>query len=253
MSYTQLDFTGSLVTASAPVAVFAGVECMTINPPSCSGGGCCCDHLEDQMLPTSSYGTNFVAPHSTYRGGTEEDIWRILADHEGTLVTTSLPAPNDSIALEPGQHVEVSSHDSFVITSNEPVMVGQYLASQGCTSQVTGDPSFTTFPPVEQYRSSYTFLVPATFNLDSAVVVQRQGTTATIDGLLVPAEMPGCATYPAGDIEGATWEVVQCPVVDGAHRLEADQPVGLGVYGYGPAGSYAYIGGTNLERINIPE
>jgi hypothetical protein len=246
------DFTGTSITATAPVAVFAGVECINVVPTSCGGDSCCCDHLEDQMMPASSLGERFVAPHSPFRGGSEPDIWRVLADMDGTLVTTSLPAPHDSFTLDSGGFEEIEARASFTLTSSEPVMLGQYLVSQGCTSRVTGDPAFTTFPPIEQYREDYTFLVPATFDGDNAMIAMAEGTSARLDGLRIPEEFSGCTSHTAGIIEGTTWTVIHCPVEDGAHRLEADEPVGLGVYGYGPAGSYAYPGGTNLERINTP-
>jgi hypothetical protein len=39
-------------------------------------------------------------------------------------------------------------------------------------------------------------------------------------------------------------------VEDGAHTVDATQPVGIMVYGYYSVGSYGYVGGSDLERIN---
>ncbi len=245
------DFTGSEVRSSAPVAVFAGVECANVGPTSCDDG-CCCDHLEDQIVPASSLGERFVAPHSPYRGGAEVDFWRVLADRDGTVVTTSLPSPWSSFSLDAGDFMQIETASSFTIVSSDPVIVGQYLVSQGCTSAHTGDPSFTSFPPVEQYRQDYTFLVPATFDGDNVMIARSEGTSVRLDDLLVPAEFTGCEEHTAGLIDATSWSVIHCPVTDGPHHVTADAPVGIGVYGYGPAGSYAYPGGTNLERINVP-
>jgi hypothetical protein len=38
---------------------------------------------------------------------------------------------------------------------------------------------------------------------------------------------------------------------DGVHRLTADQPVGLVVYGFDAYVSYGYPGGTDLALINL--
>jgi hypothetical protein len=38
---------------------------------------------------------------------------------------------------------------------------------------------------------------------------------------------------------------------DGVHRLQADQPVGLVVYGFDAYVSYGYPGGTDLALINL--
>jgi hypothetical protein len=39
---------------------------------------------------------------------------------------------------------------------------------------------------------------------------------------------------------------------DGNHRLDADRPVGVGVYGYGPYTSDWYPGGLDLEEVYVP-
>ncbi len=42
------------------------------------------------------------------------------------------------------------------------------------------------------------------------------------------------------------------PGKDGVHKLEADQPVGIQVIGYGMYTSYQYPGGLNLGKISAP-
>jgi hypothetical protein len=253
MSDGLTDFSGTLITSTAPVAVFSGAECTNVVPPSCTGDSCCCDHLEDQIFPAVALGRNYVAPHSPSRGGTEEDLWRILADRDDTLVETNMPAPYDSFTLGSGEFVEFFSRQSFTITASRPVLIGQYLVSQGCTSAHTGDPAFTTFPPVEQYRRSYIFLVPETFDRDACVIVRPEGAEVLLDDLPVPSGVSGCTTAAAGEIDAVAYETISCNLEDGVHRISAEEPVGLLVVGYGPAGSYAFVGGANVERINIPE
>jgi hypothetical protein len=38
---------------------------------------------------------------------------------------------------------------------------------------------------------------------------------------------------------------------DGVHRVQADYPVGVLVYGFDSFVSYAYAGGTDLSEINV--
>jgi hypothetical protein len=248
MNSQFMDFTGSLVVASKPVAVYSGTECTNVAPASfCTSGGFC-DHLEDQIFPTTSLGKRFVAPHSPYRGGGEPDVWRLLADADGTTVTTSLPAPDDSFTLKAGKWREVFATQPFAIDSTGPLLIGQYLVGQECTTAGTGDPSFTTFPPVEQFRKDYTFLVPKTFDKDYVVIASPVGAAISLDGVDLGAS--DCTAYPVGDLGGVTYETNECLLADGVHRLAADTGVGILVAGYGPAGSYAYPGGANIERIN---
>ncbi|NMC68632.1 MAG: hypothetical protein GYA57_01035 [Myxococcales bacterium] len=244
------DFSGTRITASAPVAVFAGVECITVNPPGCSDG-CCCDHLEEQLFPVRAWGTEFVAAHSPHRGSYDLDVWRILADHADTAVSTSLPAPDDSFVLGEGEFRELYAAASFTVQADHGVLVGQFLASQGCVGDRTGDPSFTLFPPLAQFRTLYTFLVPDTFDRDYASIVRPRSAAVTLDGAAVPDDLPSCTRESIGSFAGSDWEVLTCPLADGTHELVSTEPVGLMVVGYGPAGSYAYTGGTDLAQINL--
>ena len=70
----------------------------------------------------------------------------------------------------------------------------------------------------------------------------------------VPANVavaPGGAGT-VGTVDGVEYESLTCPIADGTHRLRADRPVGIFVYGYDTAGSYAYFGGSNIRVINPP-
>jgi hypothetical protein len=54
-------------------------------------------------------------------------------------------------------------------------------------------------------------------------------------------------------IAGTTWSLVREKLGDGeggAHRLVADQKVGLQVMGFGNATSYCYPGGLDLKLIS---
>jgi hypothetical protein len=46
------------------------------------------------------------------------------------------------------------------------------------------------------------------------------------------------------------WEMTRCLIPDFTHIIEADEGVGITVWGYGGRVSYGYTGGLNLESIN---
>ncbi len=264
------DLTGTVVQSDKPVAVFSGGERGSapygtdgITPPP--GGfteeSCCTEHLEEQVFPTVSWGTNFVVTRSPTRsnvsGWREPDIYRVLADKAGTVITTNLPAPNDSFTLGINEWREFPAHDGFIMRATEAISIQQMLVSQGFIPSTKsghgGDPSMLLFPPFEQYRDDYLFYVPDTFSSNYVVVAMPMGTVVEIDGRDVNGSefMALCEYETVGDIDGTTYIAATCPVTGGAHRLESDLPVGLMIYGYYNVGSYGYAGGANLTRINL--
>jgi hypothetical protein len=258
---TIADLSGTSIVATEPVAVFSGAESASApagvlelpTPPGWGAGQrCCLDHLEDQMFPMESIGTRYVIPRSPVRSTTgfrEPDILRFVGAAEPATVTTSLRPPFDSFTLQPGEVRTTWTQDNVVVSSDRPVIVGQILVSnQYVGGQYLGDPSLTVFPPVDQFRSDYIILTPGSWTQSWGVVVAEPGAAVTIDGS-APA---GCITEPAGVLSGVTYESRRCPLAVGAHRLAGDRPFGVVVYGYGSAGSYAFVGGADVRRIYDP-
>jgi len=64
------DFSGTRIEADGPLAVWSGVECITINPdpPADPMKTCCCDHLEEQLFPRSSLAADYAVVRSEGRG-----------------------------------------------------------------------------------------------------------------------------------------------------------------------------------------
>ncbi len=55
---------------------------------------------------------------------------------------------------------------------------------------------------------------------------------------------------PLGDHDGQSWAYAKVTLAPGAHVLIADQNVGIDVYGYDKNVSYAYAGGSAVDRIS---
>jgi hypothetical protein len=261
------DMTGTIVESSQPVAVFSGGErgiapYNTDGVPTPPGGMpenvCCTEHLEEQVFPTTAWGRDFVITRSPQRGASwaEPDIYRIMADRERTTITTSLTGADASFTLEPGQWREFYSQESFILQADAPVSIEQITVSQGWVDDWReghgGDPDMLLFPPYQQYRNDYVFLTPSTFSADYVVVSAPVGTQVLLDGRDINGDEfdPLCNYEMVGDLEGTTYQAITCPVGDGAHTIDADLPVGIMVYGYYSVGSYGYVGGSDLERIN---
>ncbi len=130
-------------------------------------------------------------------------------------------------------------------------MVGQILVSQGwLNNALTGDPSLTIFPALEQFRNNYVILTPPSWTSNFVVISTPIGNAVTIDG----ATTDGCVINQVGSLADVEYESRRCPVGDGVHRIKGEKPFGIAAYGYGSAGSYAFIGGADVRRIyEVPE
>ncbi len=256
---TIADLTSTIVQANRPVAVFSGVESTAapgpFDVPTPPGGEetCCLDHLEDQMFPVEAVGSKYVIPRSPVRSSgsfREPDVLRFLGVAEPATVTTNLPPPHDSFTLQPGEVVTTWTQDDVIVDSTKPVMIGQILVSQGYVEgAATGDPALTVFPPVDQFRTEYVILTPGSWNSNYVVIAAEVGADVILDGN--PTD--GCTTEQSGVLDGVAYESRRCPLEVGVHRLTSDgTPFGISAYGYGSAGSYAFVGGADVKRIYDP-
>lgn len=257
------DMSGSVVLADKPVAVFSGTESSGVGQPEDAplppdwndetSNGCCLQHLEEQLFPLESIGTKFVITRSPVRTQfsdyEEPDILRFVGAAEPAHVTTSLPPPNDSFTLQPGDVRNAWTQKDVIVTSDKPILVAQFLVAQGYVGgNPKGDPSFTLFPPVEQARSNYVFLSPEGWKENYVVIAVEVGKNVAIDDQ-VPAD---CEVNPAGVLDGKSYESRRCPIAAGVHRLAGDAPFGITAYGYGSADTYSFAGGASMKKIYEP-
>ena len=262
------DLTGTVVESNRPVAVFTSGERaigpVVTDPPKPPGwdeesGLCCTDHIEEQLFPITSLGTDFVVSRSPLRSSgswVEPDELRFMGVAATAQVTTNLPPPLDNFTLAPGQVVDTYTTTDTIVSSTEPIVVGQVLVSQTFTTRYLGDPALTIFAPVQQYRDDYIFLVPDTWTENYVVVAAPVGGSFDLDGLPLPNS---CVTTSAGTLAGVDYETHRCPLAEGAHRISSvgtdgqdGVRFGLMAYGYGSAGSYAFAGGADIEKIYNP-
>ncbi|WP_437290907.1 IgGFc-binding protein [Sorangium sp. So ce406] len=208
------DFTGSIVKADQPIAVFTGGEAS--DAPyfrTLADRRCCADHLEDQLDPIRATGKRFAVPHTPNRSQTakeagarievvpEPEYVRIMAaTGKGAEITTTLPPPDDRITLSSlGQFHDLTVWGDFLIDSSEPLVVSQIMASQNATGVRQGlpggDPSLLILPPVEQFRQDYVFLTPDKYAFDFISVVAPPSAVVQLDGVTLGAEE--CEIAPA--------------------------------------------------------
>jgi len=250
------DLTGTVVQSLENVAVFTGADLASIQAGFVEDT-CCAEHIEQQVLPTRSMRSQFVVSHSAQRSTTtpEPDVYRVMAVNDGTTVTTTLGGHEASFTLNEGEFHEFSSTVGFVLESSLPVHVAQFLVTGGeVPSGSIGDNSLLYVPPVFQRRGDYTFTTGSGFSSNHMVISRVQGTAVTVDGIDSGDPASGCGPATIdGTLGLEVYEAVTCDIADGVHTVhsgsvpdEAGAPIGVYVYGYYSAGSYAYPAGAGL-------
>lgn len=236
------DFSGTLVSASAPVQVITGMAC-TQNPQGIEA----CDHVEESVLPVETLGKHYfvtvpTGPKGTIAGHTV----RLYGNVDGTTLTYPGTAPAGAPStIDAGEVVDLGKVSSdFEIVADHELTVGSAQLGAGPASGSTiGDPSHSFMSSVEQYRLKYVFLAPSDYDTNFADVVQPMDATLTLDGAPVTAKPTAIASG-----YGVT-RIKLDNSKGGSHLLVASAPVGLQVLGYGAFTSYQYPGGLNLGRI----
>lgn len=251
------DLTGTYVEAEQPVAVFSGHECASVPITRAA-----CDHIEEQMFPMATWGREVAVSPVRYRSTAEPSTVRVMAQRDGvTLAFDGIATPPTcSRTLMRGQFCEFETDRGFRVTGSAPILVGQYLRGLGepeecrcggsvCPDlpQCVGDPALVLEPPIDQYRSSYRFLVPSTYTANFLNVVVPDGADIDIDGNV----LVGTTDSPTG--AGLVTRTLS--IAAGAHEIhsvDGRTRFGIKVWGVAPYTSYAYPGGLDLAPIAPP-
>ncbi|MEZ4227195.1 MAG: IgGFc-binding protein [Polyangiaceae bacterium] len=246
------DLAGTLVQASAPVQVIAGMPCtfqpFDINTPAC-------DHLEESVFPAETLGKHyFVTLPTGPLGNTPGHIVRIVGNVDGTQL--SYPGgtpPGAPGVLNAGQvadlgvvygNFEISGDHEFAVASFQ--LGGSVVDPNAQIGSQKGDPAQSQMTAVEQYRTKYVFLAPDDYEVSYVDIVFPDGASITLDN--APLSAPGQPL-------SSGYSVARAKLgsgVNGAHVLISNVPVGIQVVGYGAYTSYQYPGGLNLSLIAPP-
>jgi hypothetical protein len=140
------DMTGSEIEADKPIAVFGGHVCANAPVSRCVNSRCsydqgtvcatdaecpsiaACDHLEEQLPPTSAWGKRYIVPKS-FKRGKAPDVVRVIAAEDGTTITAK-PALVTIPALNKGRYHEFEISEDVELVGTKPFLVGQYLEGQ---------------------------------------------------------------------------------------------------------------------------
>ncbi|HAN32874.1 MAG TPA: hypothetical protein DCQ06_14865 [Myxococcales bacterium] len=299
------DLTGSYIKADKPIVVFGGSEASNspntnkcIKAPGSPSGKCqfqgwtcasnadcpvtcCADHLEEQLFPTNSWGKLFMATKAKARGN-EKDAWRILASKNGTVVQT-IPPQAPIPTLNQGQWYEFESGADFMIVSNQPIQVGQFLASSHapnpnndvCTTKYGFQNVCTNMDklfkakiackknaecpniqePTDAKIGDPAFIVTVNvqqYLTDYVFLVPNKYSQNYVNiikqkNTTVTLDNAPLAPQVFKDFGNAGWQVARLAISQGVHRLTSNNPTGVTVYGWDNYVSYGYPAGAGLS------
>jgi len=248
------DLTGSHIEADKPIAVFSGhvrtqIPFNAVNANS--GGQTSRDHLCEQLSPVNTWGDSvLVIP---YKSDSLPDLVRILSSNDGNVLSINGATVK---TLNAGEFYEIKSLQGPIsIHATSPILVGQYLhtSKNGLSSPPTqpyGDPAFSLVFSVEQFDTSYTFMLDQnptfTGNFINIVADPAGISTMILDGNPIMASPYSASFLP---IPGSNYVYAQISFTasqQGAHTIHSAKPFGVTVYAMGPVDSYAFPGGASF-------
>ncbi|WP_295772747.1 PKD domain-containing protein [uncultured Mucilaginibacter sp.] len=251
------DLTGSSIrsvssgtTLCKKIVVFSGSSKIGIG---CNGNlntgniSATSDNLFQQVYPTETWGKNYYAVPLKERN---YDIFRVIFSDAATKATKDgVPIPTPA-----NGYYEFKTQTPVVVKADKPIQLVQYTPSQNetinCSSSNndTGDPEMIFLPPIEQGLRQVTVYSPSEAAIRSnksfinVVIPTNAVSTFKIDGQAYAgfSAMPNDAKY----------SYAQINVGFGKHSLSAGSTFNAIAYGFGPAESYGYAAGINLQNLN---
>ena len=236
------DLTGTRIAAEGPIEVFGGHTCAYV-PTNAQA----CDHLEEQLPPVETWGSDYVGAPMGDGGISGKNIVRVVAAFDDTVVRIDPPQGGvGGQTLAAGEVLELEATTPFHVSASHAVTVAQFLLGQEATGAPRGDPAMALLTPAEQYRSDYTFLVPTSYNAGTngqnhLQVIRPPGLAITLDGAPLTAAFQS--------IGGR--EIAVVLLDGGTHQISAAGPFGVIAYGLGSYTSYATSAGLDLEPITV--
>jgi len=235
------DLTGTIVQSGQPVAVFAGHDCAFVPWDKWA-----CDHLEEQMIPSASMGKQYVAVH-TASSGKDPSIYRVVSASAGNVVRFDPPV-HATVTLNKGTFVEITTSKDFIVSGSGRLAVAQFMVGQNYSNMKLGtgapnDPAMALAVPVEQYRTSYRFLAPLSYQQNYVNVIAPPGATVQLNG----AALAKSAFSPVGS--SGKYTAAKVKIKGGTHTISSSAGFGITVYGVGAYTSYMYPGGLDLKAL----
>ena len=146
LSTNFMDLTGSKIVADKPLSIISGHECAFV--PSYTSS--VCDHLIEQVLPTSQWGTTYYTAPLAYR---KSYTLKIIAAHNITILQIICNGIQKIYQINDGEFLKQTFYNQeyCAIHSNKKISVVQI--SHGADEDNLGNPMVILVPAVKDYSN----------------------------------------------------------------------------------------------------
>lgn len=254
---SELDLTGTAVTANNPIGVVGASVCPFIPADPY------CDHILDMLPPVRTWSkTYYTLPFfGRVIGG---DSYYVIGSKAGQTILRNGNQYANLNRFEAFFRSDIS--EPSVWTSDAPFMLVQYLNSSrtGGSTQNQGDPAMVVVNGAEQFARKVVIQTPSIrtgsdqnqfTNYVNVVLPSSVVDNTTFDGMPIKSAY-AARRYP---IPGTTWEGIRlgnntnAKVPIGTHTIVSDSGVGVYLYGYSKEDSYAWAGALGVKTPGDPD
>ena len=226
------DLTGSIVSASEPIAVVSGNKCNSVTVSTCN-------HFTEYVIPAEKLDKEFVIPpilkkaNSTVRLLTYENSSIFISGKEEKHIT-----------LEKAQYHDIEHMDISYIKSTTGLLVTIFPHEKGSN---VGDSFMMTIHGVNQYKSRYDFIVPEGFS--SSISIAIQGGCGMCKSFVLDEEEISFSHSKTKSINGTAHSALAHNINHGPHTLfhKYEKKFGLWLYGFRHVDGYGYPAGMSFH------
>ncbi|XP_077193125.1 IgGFc-binding protein-like isoform X2 [Paroedura picta] len=163
------DVSGTRIISQKPVAVYSGHTCVSRHVS--------CDHVSEQLLPVSSWGTHFIVPSLPF--DTEYDIVYVSTSQK-TSVDAQIGASRSRRVLPAARAIlyGIQGSTALSLSASSGIQV-TFFGDGGTHGNLHYDPFFMAIPPVSSYCQAYNIYGQDQFE-NYALIIAKSSETSEI-------------------------------------------------------------------------
>ena len=233
-----------------PIAVFAGSSRTYI---TCSGtGGSGGDNIIQQIFPFQAWGKRYLtAPTSNSSSPAQlmTNLYRVAVKDPRTVVKVNgTPLTN----LIKNSYYDYQSNTADYIEADQPILVAQYMASNGSCPNTSGDgdPEMMYISPIEQAIKKVGFYRNNQEDINQnylTLIIPSEG----LSSLLIDGSPSISYSYDHPNLPGYTVVIKRWPAAQAQCIVQSDSAFTAITYGLGYVESYGYNAGTMINNLSV--